>query len=114
VVGHPHFGCLPRGAGGSPPKISGWYNTIMIQSGRTAHLPCNINDKAGKVQVMWRDNTGAPIEESENMLVKGTDLYISGVSWSHMGRYTCTAQNGFGVDMVSTFVYPLAPAMSTF
>ena len=25
-------------------------------------------------------------------------------------RFTCTAQNGFGVDMVSTFLYPLAPA----
>ena len=25
-------------------------------------------------------------------------------------RFTCTAQNGFGVDMVSSFLYPLAPA----
>ena len=27
-----------------------------------------------------------------------------------ISRFTCTAHNGFGVDMVSTFLYPLAPA----
>ncbi len=25
-------------------------------------------------------------------------------------RFTCTVQNGFGVDMISTFLYPLAPS----
>lgn len=112
VVGHPHFGCLPRGAGGSAPKILGWYNTVMVQSDRTAVLPCRVNDKAGKVQVLWRDSAGQPIEEDDNMQVKGTDLVITRVRWAHMGRYTCTVQNGFGVDMISTFVYPLAPAMN--
>jgi len=35
---------------------------------------------------------------------------ISEASWADMGRFTCTVQNGFGVDMVSSFLYPLAPA----
>ena len=29
---------------------------------------------------------------------------------SFLPRFTCTAHNGFGVDMISTFLYPLAPA----
>ena len=40
----------------------------------------------------------------------GTDLVITGANWADMGRFTCTAQNGFGVDMISSFLYPLAPA----
>merc|ERR1711874_133210 len=28
----------------------------------------------------------------------GTDLVITGANWADMGRFTCTAQNGFGVD----------------
>merc|ERR1712064_197020 len=101
VVGHPHSGCLPRGQGGSGPKIGGWYNTLMIQSGKSVRSTCNVDESSGKV-----------VEESETVHFKGTDLIISDVSWSHMGRFTCTAQNGFGVDMVSTFLYPLVPAIS--
>ena len=43
-------------------------------------------DKAGKVQVLWRDSAGQPIEEDDNMQVKGTDLVITRVRWAHMGR----------------------------
>eukprot|EP00088_Acartia_fossae_P052809 TRINITY_DN5983_c0_g1_i1.p1 TRINITY_DN5983_c0_g1~~TRINITY_DN5983_c0_g1_i1.p1 ORF type:complete len:236 (+),score=75.83 TRINITY_DN5983_c0_g1_i1:41-748(+) len=114
VVGHPHFGCLPRGAGGRAPKVAGWFNTIMVQSGKSVRLPCHVDEKAGKVNIVWRDNAGNAISDSETLKVKGNDLVISGVTWSHMGRYTCTAQNGFGVDMVSTFVYPLAPSSFNF
>merc|ERR1712198_82599 len=108
VVGHPHSGCLPRGHGGSAPKITGWYNTIMLQSGKSARLACNIDESVGKVNVIWRDGMGKQVQESETVRIKGTDLIISDVNWSHMGRFTCTTQNGFGVDMISTFLYPLA------
>jgi len=111
VIGHPHSGCLPRGRGGSPPVISGWHNTVMVQSGHNVRLACNVNESSGKVQVVWRDGMGREVKNSETMKAKGSDLYITGVDWSHMGRFTCTAKNGFGVDMVSTFLYPLAPAL---
>jgi len=113
VIGHPHSGCLPRGRGGAPPKISGWYSTVMIQSGESVRLACNVQGVAGKVSVVWRDGMGKQVKESQDTKIKGTDLVISGVSWAHMGRFTCTAHNGFGVDMISTFLYPLAPALPT-
>lgn len=114
VVGHPHggAGCLPRGHIGSAPKISGWYNAVMIQSGKTARLACDVDESAGKLNVVWRDGMGEKVEPSESIHFKGTDLIISEVNWSHMGRFTCTVENGFGVDMISTFLYPLAPALT--
>lgn len=112
IVGHPHTGCLPREHGGRAPKILGWYNTIMLQSGKSVRLVCNVDEAVGKVGVVWRDGMGKRVQESETIRFKGNDLIITGVNWSHMGRFTCTAQNGFGVDMISTFLYPLAPAIS--
>jgi hypothetical protein len=32
--------------------------------------------------------------------------------YSSSFRFTCTVQNGFGVDMISTFLYPLAPSFA--
>ena len=31
---------------------------------------------------------GKEVKESDSVALKGHDLYISGVDWSHMGRYT--------------------------
>ena len=43
VVGHaPHSGCLPRDRQASGPTITGWFSTVMIQSGETARLVCNL------------------------------------------------------------------------
>ncbi|XP_023323283.1 zwei Ig domain protein zig-4 [Eurytemora carolleeae] len=112
VIGHTHSGCIPRNRGGSAPKITGWYSTVMITSGLSVKLSCSVNDDAGKVNVVWKDAMGKEVKESDTVALHGHDLYINGVDWSHMGRFTCTAQNGFGVDMISTFLYPLAPAFS--
>ena len=47
VVGHaPHSGCLPRDRQGAGPTITGWFSTVMIQSGETARLVCNLEVKA--------------------------------------------------------------------
>ena len=46
-----------------------------------------LQEKAGKVNIVWRDNAGNAISDSETLKVKGNDLVISGVTWSHMGRY---------------------------
>ena len=37
-----------------------------------------------------------------------SSLVIERLDWSHMGRYICTVNNGFGVDTISTFLYPLS------
>jgi hypothetical protein len=34
------------------------------------------------------------------------------IKYSSSFRFTCTVQNGFGVDMISTFLYPLAPSFA--
>ena len=57
-----------------------------------------------------RSLQGAAPAADGRVRLEGTDLVISQASWADMGRFTCTAQNGFGVDLASTFLYPLAPA----
>ena len=43
VVGHaPHSGCSPRDKHNAGPTITGWFSTVMIQSGDTARLACNL------------------------------------------------------------------------
>jgi len=111
VVGHtPHSGCLPRDEHSAGPTITGWFSTVMIQSGETAKLVCDIGDVEDKTSVVWRNAGGEVIQTEGRYKMAGTDLIISQANWSDMGRFTCTAQNGFGVDMVSSFLYPLAPA----
>merc|ERR1711962_1973906 len=73
-------------------------------------LSCNVQDTTERVSVVWRDANGDPVKTEGRYKVEGTDLVISEASWADMGRFTCTVQNGFGVDMVSSFLYPLAPA----
>jgi len=111
VVHHaPHTGCRPRDRSGGPPTITGWHSTVMVNSGETARLSCSVQDSAEKHSVIWRNAAGEEVEEEGRFKLQGTDLLISQASWADMGRFTCTAQNGFGVDMVSSFLYPLAPA----
>ena len=43
VVGHaPHSDCISRESQDSGPVITGWFKTVMIQSGETARLACNL------------------------------------------------------------------------
>ena len=111
IVGHkPLSSCIPRSLQGVAPTITGWLSTIMLQSGDTARLPCHIEGDQGSHSVVWRDAQGSLVTAEGRYRLDGTDLVISQASWADMGRFTCTAQNGFGVDMASTFLYPLAPA----
>jgi len=112
VVGHsPHSGCQSRDRIAAAPTITGWHSTLMMQSGDTARLKCNIQDSTEKFSVIWRNAAGEEVKSEGRYKMDGTDLVISQASWADMGRFTCTAQNGFGVDMVSSFLYPLAPAL---
>ena len=106
----PLSSCIPRSLQGAAPTITGWLSTIMLQSGDTARLPCHIEGDTGSHSVVWRDAQGSLVTADGRYRLEGTDLVISQASWADMGRFTCTAQNGFGVDLASTFLYPLAPA----
>merc|ERR550532_3424718 len=98
VVHHsPHTGCRPRDRSGGPPTITGWHSTVMVNSGETARLSCSVQDSAEKHSVIWRNAAGEEVEEEGRFKLQGTDLLISQASWADMGRFTCTAQNGFGV-----------------
>ena len=111
IVGHkPLSSCIPRSLQGAAPTITGWLSTIMLQSGDTARLPCHIEGDQASHSVVWRDAQGNLVTAGGRYSLEGTDLIISQAAWTDMGRFTCTAQNGFGVDMASTFLYPLAPA----
>merc|ERR1712127_328012 len=111
IVGHsPHSGCQTKDKLGGSPTITGWQSTVMMQSGETARLACNVQDTSEKHSVVWRNAAGEVVTEEGRYKIVGTDLVIDQASWADMGRFTCSVQNGFGVDMVSSFLYPLAPA----
>ncbi len=71
VVGYPHSGCLPRGRVGSAPLVTGWFNTIMVQSGDTVRLACQVS-----VGIYTTLNCLQRTYENYAMCVQVTALYI--------------------------------------
>ena len=98
VVGHaPHSGCLPRDKQSDGPTITGWFSTVMIQSGETARLVCNVEvvqiprsfsfktqfqGNEGKKSVIWRDAAGNLVKNEGRYKMYGTDLLISQANWA--------------------------------
>ena len=61
---------------------------------------------------------GKEVHTSDTMKVKGTDLYITGVDWSHMGRYDYTIKGiklksqiiiSLNIEMIKAGAYMLPP-----
>ncbi|XP_049882336.1 neural/ectodermal development factor IMP-L2-like [Pectinophora gossypiella] len=89
-----------------PPKpvITAYYNEIFQNMGTNIVLPCRIE---GKADLYWQDNLDNIIlGDNRHRVLPSGDLMISGLRWSDMGQYTCVAQNAYGKDTASTFLYP--------
>jgi len=99
--------CHPKSLTTSPPKISQYYETYMMEMGYDAHLKCVT---VGRHSTTWMGPDEQPIEEGEKFKVMPDgSLVIHNLDFNDMGVYVCVAKNKFGHDMAETFVYPVAP-----
>jgi len=96
--------CMEEGK----PEISMWRPTMMVEEGREVLLPCRVKN-AHDQQISWTNGRGESVGTNTRFVIRDTgDLFISSVTWSDMGQYTCTATNLRGATSVQSFLYPLA------
>jgi len=99
--------CQPKSLTTSPPKISQYYQTYMMEMGYDAHLKCVT---VGRHSTTWMGPDETPITEGEKFkILPDGSLVIHALDFNDMGVYVCIAKNKFGHDLAETFVYPVAP-----
>ncbi|ODM95594.1 Neural/ectodermal development factor IMP-L2 [Orchesella cincta] len=80
----------------------------MENMGRHISIPCKAVGKP-RPQVTWFYQQGKKIISGKKFQVSSSgSLIIRTLAWDDMGVYTCVAENAFGKDTITTFVYPLA------
>ncbi|CAL8071401.1 unnamed protein product [Orchesella dallaii] len=80
----------------------------MENMGQHISLPCRAVGKP-RPQVTWFYQQGKKIISGKKFQVSSSgSLIIRNLAWDDMGVYTCVAENTFGRDTITTFVYPLA------
>jgi len=106
VVSYGAGNCNPKSLTTSPPKISQFYQTFMMEMGYDAHLKCVT---VGRHSTTWLGPDEQPIVDSGKFKVMPDgSLVIHNLDFNDMGVYQCVAKNKFGHDMAETFVYPVA------
>ena len=86
------------------PNSDGGSLSPLIQT--LVQKPPNWSGSSSKALTSWSAKLVGLIWEGEAWNEKKCNKFQP----ASLPRFTCTAQNGFGVDMVSSFLYPLAPA----
>lgn len=112
ILGFSSGSCIPKTLSMTPPKISQFFETYMMEMGYDAHLRCLT---IGKHSTMWIGPDEQPITEGEKFKVMPDgSLIIHDLDFDDMGVYQCLVSNKFGHDMAETFVYPVAVSISSF
>jgi len=91
--------------------VTAWRQTLLLEQGDTAVLPCAVQNDVLGHEVMWQSAEGEPLpgNDARRSVRPNGDLVIRDVSFADMGQYTCTVTGFGGSDTVHTFLYPLAP-----
>jgi len=86
------------------------YNTIYMDDiGNEVVLPCKAAGHP-RPSVMWLDNNDNIVGKSGRVSVlPDGELRIQNIRWADMGPYRCIADNIWGQDSISTFLYPMLP-----
>lgn len=104
----PHTRCVMTGR----PEIAIWKETLMVEEGDTARLPCSVQDSALDYRITWTNTDGENTlseQHTKKFIVEPNgDLVIKDVSFAEMGRYTCTVSGTGGTQSIHTFLYPLS------
>lgn len=98
------------------PDIALWKETLLVEEGDTARLPCTVQDSALDYRITWTnmDGADAAMENRDKFHVEDNgDLIIKDLSFAEMGRYTCTVSGTGGTQSVHSFVYPLSRARNS-
>eukprot|EP00088_Acartia_fossae_P031020 TRINITY_DN31988_c0_g1_i4.p1 TRINITY_DN31988_c0_g1~~TRINITY_DN31988_c0_g1_i4.p1 ORF type:complete len:244 (+),score=57.54 TRINITY_DN31988_c0_g1_i4:346-1077(+) len=92
------------------PVITAWKETLLVEEGDTARLPCRVQESALEYNVAWTDIYGkSATENSDKFHVdENGDLIIKDISFKEMGQYTCTVTGTGGISSIHSFVYPLS------
>lgn len=103
----PNARCVMTGR----PEIAIWKETLLVEEGDTARLPCAVQDSALDYRITWTNMDGEDTSQNHRNKFKvqsNGDLVIRDVSFEEMGRYTCTVSGTGGTQSIHTFVYPLS------
>lgn len=91
----------------TPPVISMYYQTYMLEMGYDAMLKCVT---VGRHATVWLGPDEQPIVDNEKFKTSPDgSLIIHDLDFSDMGTYVCVAKSKFGHATAETFVYPVAP-----
>lgn len=94
--------------GAEKTKIYEFYESLFETIGNSVILPCKATAKA---DMYWISDAGKEItgKEPRFRILPTGDLSISNIQFKDMGTYLCLARNSVSKDVISTFLYPLAP-----
>jgi len=108
----PNVRCIMTGK----PEIAIWKETLLVEEGDTARLPCAVQDSALDYRITWTNMDGEDTSLNNrnkfNVQSNG-DLVIKDVTFAEMGRYTCTVSGTGGTQSIHTFVYPLSKSRNS-
>jgi len=93
------------------PEIAVWKETLLVEEGDTATLPCRVQDSPLDYRISWTNTAGQdPTLENTNKfsVQQNGDLVIRDVTFSEMGQFTCTVSGTGGSQSIHTFLYPLS------
>ncbi|KAK9499659.1 hypothetical protein O3M35_002666 [Rhynocoris fuscipes] len=91
------------------PRITRYSPVVMQNIGTDVKLVCRTQGFP-RPDVYWTDKSGNILDTSAGSRFKildSGDLIIKSVRWPDMGNYMCAAENRFGKDITSTFLYPM-------
>ncbi|CAG7658800.1 unnamed protein product [Allacma fusca] len=92
---------------GTPAFILASETLHMESIGSDVVLPCRGAGRP-RPKITWIDAEGQRIVSGKKFQVNSNgNLLIRNLSWNEMGEYSCVAENSFGNDLASTFLYPL-------
>ncbi|KAK3796511.1 hypothetical protein RRG08_003230 [Elysia crispata] len=94
---------------GRPARIYLATNSVLELENNNVRLFCRAQGNPTPT-ITWFDADNRIIQAGGNYLLsKNGDLIITNINWfEHMGVYTCEAQNVYGNDSTSPFLYPTA------
>lgn len=94
---------------GSPARITMWTHTRLEIMNSTVQLFCRPSGFPKPI-VTWYGPNGNELQSSDKYKVLDNgDLEIRNIAWDDMGLHTCTAENSYGLDRMTTFLYPMLP-----
>ena len=76
--------------------------SLVLQEVDSAELSCHVQAGSPRPKLRWRKLLG-PLPSGEEA-IEGNSMILEPVSRYDMGKYACEADNGFGINPVTSLV----------